>query len=102
MHKTEEMTFAALSARADEVQTENTVSDIIGGEDRREITVFLEFDQSCDMRGDDIAYKLVSKQIIGVALCDLDDPHTPIEIWDRDTAYTEFGRRWVELTENAA
>jgi len=101
MHKTEEMTFQALSARADEVQTENTVADIIGGEDCREISLFLSYDQSCDMRGDDVTYRLEGKRILGVALCDLDDPHAPIEIWDRDTAYTEFGRRWVELTEAA-
>jgi hypothetical protein len=101
MHKTEEMTFQALSARADEVQTENTVADIIDGEDRREITAFLEFDQSCDMRGDDVTYRLESKRIIGVALCDLDDPQAEIEIWDRDTVWERLGRDWVENSEAA-
>lgn len=99
MHKPKEMTFAALSARADEVEICDTVADYMDGEDYREVTVFIELDQSCDMRGDDITYRNEAKRIIGVALCDLDDPQTEIEIWDRDTAWEKFGRDWVENKE---
>lgn len=101
MHKTEEMTFQALSARADEVNTDYTLAGVIGGEDHREIILFLSYDQSCDMRGDDVTYRLESKRILGLALCDLDDPQAEIEIWDRDTVWERLGRDWVENSEAA-
>lgn len=94
-----EMTFKALSARADEVQISNTVADYLGGEDYREISVFLELEQSCDMRGGHNTMKTEAKRIIGVALCDLDDPQAEIEILDRDAAREMFGQAWVEIME---
>ena len=99
MHKTQEMTFAALSARADEVNIDYTLADVIGGEDDREISLFLTYDQSCDMRGDDITYRTDAKRIIGVALCDLDDPQAALALWDRDMVWEKFGRNWVEDRE---
>lgn len=94
-----EMTFKALSARADEVQISNTVADYLGGEDYREISVFLELEQSCDMRYGENIMKTEAKRIIGVALCDLDDPQAEIEILDRDAAREVFGQAWVESME---
>lgn len=95
----QEMTFSALCKRADEVQKDDTVADVLGGEDYRQVTVFLEVEQLCDMRGDDTTYRTEAKRIIGTAICDLDDPLAPIEVWDRDTTLAEFGRAWVERAE---
>ena len=94
-----EMTFKALSARADEVDVSNTVADYLGGEDYREISVFLEVEQSCDMRYGENILSTEAKRIIGVALCDLDDPQADIEILDRDAALEMFGQAWADSME---
>ena len=94
-----EMTFKALSARADEVDVSNTVADYLGGEDYREISVFIEVEQSCSGYGRDTVYRDESKRIIGVALCDLDDPQADIEILDRDAAREMFGQDWADSME---
>lgn len=90
-----EMTFAALSKRADEVKTLDAVADYIGGDDQREVTTFLTHEQI----GWHESWKTVGKEVIGVALADLDDPLAPVEILDRSQALDLFGWRWVEEQE---
>jgi hypothetical protein len=99
MTRFQDMTFSALSRRADSVVKDDTVADILGGEDYRQITAFLEHDIHSDMRGDDTIYRLDGKRIIGVALCDLDDPLADIEVMDRYSALAVFGPAWVERME---
>jgi hypothetical protein len=94
-----DMTFAALAKRADEVLTCNTVADYLGGEDYREVTVFMGHDMSTRPNGDDYESRLEGKIIIGVALCDLDDPQGAIEVMDRDQAWEMLGRKFVENLE---
>ena len=91
------MTFAALSARADSTAIMDTVADVIGGDDTREVAVFLRHEQ--DDLGEDYGYRLVAKEVIGVALCDVDDPYAMPEILDRDRAWELFGIQWVEDRE---
>ena len=91
------MTFAALSARADSTAIMDTVAELIGGDDTREVAVFLRHEQ--DDLGEDYGYRLVAKEVIGVALCDLDDPYAMPEILDRDQAWELFGIQWVEDRE---
>lgn len=90
-----EMTFAALSKRADEVVTLDTVSDCIGGDDLREVMVFLTHEQI----GWHESWQTVGKEVIGVALADLDDPQAPVEILTREQARDMFGTAWVEDRE---
>lgn len=92
------MTFAALSARADSTAIMDTVSDVIGGGDLREITVFLRHEQ--DDLGEDYGYRLVAKEVIGVALCDVDDPYAMPEILDRDQAAELLGQGFVDNMES--
>jgi hypothetical protein len=91
------MTFSALSARADAVNTDYTVAELIGGDDLREIIVFLRHEQ--DDLGEDYGYRLVAKEVIGVALCDVDDPYAMPEILDRDQAWELFGQQFIEDLE---
>lgn len=98
-HRFPEMTFGALNNRADSTAIMDTVSDVIGGgDDLREITVFLRHEQ--DDLGEDYGYRLVAKEVIGVALCDVDDPYAMPEILDRDQAWELFGISWVEDRES--
>jgi hypothetical protein len=90
-----DMTFTALSKRADEAKTLDAVSDYIGGDDLREVTVFLTHEQI----GWHESWRTVGKEIIGVALADLDDPQAPVEILDRSQAMDLFGWRWIEDQE---
>ena len=73
----QEMTFTALNNRADETVICDTVADYTGTDpgcrrDLREVTVFMTHEQ--DDLGEDYGYRLHAKEVIGVALCDLDDP----------------------------
>jgi hypothetical protein len=95
-----DMTFTALAKRADEVLTCNTVSHCLGGgEDDREVTVFMNHDMSTRPNGDDYESRLEGKLIIGVALCDLDDPQAAIEILDRDQAAEFLGSNFITHLE---
>ena len=91
------MTFSALSARADAVNTDYTVAELIGGDDTREVTVFMTHEQ--DDLGEDYGYRLHAKEVIGVALCDVDDPFAVPEILDRDQAWALLGRDFIEAQE---
>lgn len=93
-HSNLDMTFPALSARADEVKVLDSVTDYLGNGDLREVTVFLQHDQRS--LGEDYGYKLVGKEVLGVALCDLDDPQAAVEIMTRDEALAMFGWQRVE------
>ena len=93
----QEMTFSALSARADSIKRDWVVSEIIWGDDHRDITVFLRHEQ--DDLGEDYGYRLVAKEVIGVALCDVDDPYAMPEILDRDQAWELFGQQFIEDLE---
>ena len=92
-----DMTFSALSASADSIKRDWVASEIIGGDDHRDITVFLRHEQ--DDLGEDYGYRLVAKEVIGVALCDLDDPYAMPEILDRDQAWELFGQQFIEDLE---
>lgn len=96
-----DMTFTALSRRADEVLTDNCVTDILGDGDTREIKVFLAHDGKLRCGNDDYAdqFTLESKEIIGVALLDLDDPLDPVKVLTRDEAVARFGWKWAERLE---
>ena len=96
-HRFPEMTFGALNNRADSTSIMDTVAELIGGDDTREVAVFLRHEQ--DDLGEDYGYRLVAKEVIGVALCDLDDPYAMPEILDRDQAWELFGIQWVEDRE---
>jgi len=87
-----DMTFAALAKRADETNVRDCVADYLDNGDLREVTVFLEHDQSNPYDGH---YVLVSKEIIGVALCDVDEPNAAVEILTRDEAAAMFGWKWI-------
>ncbi len=89
---TRDMTFPALSARADEVRVLDTVADYLCNDDLREVTVFLRHDQIGWGEG----WKTVGKEVIGVALCDLDDPQAAVEVLTRDDAVAMFGWKWVQ------
>ena len=91
------MTFAALSARADSTSIMDTVAELIGGDDTREVTVFMTHEQ--DDLGEDYGYRLHAKEVIGVALCDVDDPFAVPEILDRDQAWALLGRDFIEAQE---
>ena len=96
-HRFPEMTFGALNNRADSTAIMDTVAELIGGDDTREVAVFLRHEQ--DDLGEDYGYRLVAKEVIGVALCDVDDPYAMPEILDRDQAWELFGIQWVEDRE---
>lgn len=97
-HRFPEMTFTALNNRADSTAIMDTVAELIGGDDTREVTVFLAHEQ--DDLGEDYGYRLHAKEVIGVALCDLDDPYAMPEILDRDQAWALLGIQWVEDRES--
>ena len=97
-HRFPEMTFGALNNRADSTSIMDTVSDVIGGDDLREITVFPRHKQ--DDLGEDYGYRLVAKEVIGVALCDLDDPYAMPEILDWDQAAELLGQGFVDNMES--
>ena len=90
-----DMKFNTLVRRADEILTLDSVCDYLGGDDLREVTVFMEHEQSSHGYGDDQFYRLEGKEIIGVAFCDLDDPLAAIEVLDRNQAVDLFGWKWV-------
>ena len=96
-HRFPEMTFGALNNRADSAAIMDTVAELIGGDDTREVAVFLRHEQ--DDLGEDYGYRLVAKEVIGVALCDVDAPYAMPEILDRDQAWELFGIQWVEDRE---
>ena len=97
-HRFPEMTFGALNNRADSTAIMDTVAELIGGDDTREVAVFLTHEQS-DLGGNS-GYRLESKEVIGVALCDLDDPLAAPEVLTRDDAVELFGISWVEDRES--
>jgi len=83
-----DMTFTALSKRADEVKILESMAWMTGkGDDLREVVLFLKHDQSS--LGD--GYKTVAKEIIAAALCDVDDPDADPEIISRDDLVAMFG-----------
>ena len=41
----------------------------------------------------------LAKEVIGVALCDVDDPYAMPEILDRDQAWELFGQQFIEDLE---
>jgi hypothetical protein len=90
-----DMTFSALSCRADEVETLDTVADIIGGDDLRAVTVFLSHEQEPWHE----SWQTVGKEVIGVALADLDDPQAPVEILSREQARDLFGLTFIQNRE---
>ncbi len=94
-HFTPDMTFTALSKRADEAVLMDDMATQFGTEDYREIMVFLSHEQS-EHRGE---YRLESKEVIGVALIDLDDMFAAAEVLDRNQAIALFGRDWIEDRE---
>ncbi len=91
-----DMTFTALSKRADEAVLMDDMATQFGTEDYREIMVFLLHEQS-ERRGE---YRLESKEVIGVALIDLDDMFAAAEVLDRNQAIALFGREWIEDRES--
>ena len=96
-HRFPEMTFGALNNRADSTAIMDTVAELIGGDDLREIIVFLRHEQ--DELGGNSGYRPESQEVIGVALCDLDDPLAAPEVLSRDDAVELFGIQWVEDRE---
>jgi hypothetical protein len=85
-----DMTFTALSKRADEVKILDTVDVMTGeGNDQREVVLFLEHDQRS--LGEDCGYKTVAREVIAAALCDVDDWETDPEIISRDDLVAMFG-----------
>ncbi len=92
-----DMTFRGLCSRADEMVTIDDMATHFGTEDYREVAVFLRHEQ--DDLGEDYGYRLVAKEVIGVALCDLDDPLAAPEVLSRDDAVELFGIQWVEDRE---
>jgi hypothetical protein len=97
-HRFPEMTFGALNNRADSTAIMDTVAELIGGDDTREVDVFLRNEQ--DDLGEDYGYRLVAKEVIGVALCDVDAPYAMPEILDRDQAAELLGQGFVDNMES--
>mgnify|MGYP003423941057 CR=1 FL=1 len=97
-HRFPEMTFGALNNCADSTAIMDTVAELIGGDDTREVAVFLRHEQ--DDLGEDYGYRLVAKEVIGVALCDLDDPYAMPEVLTRDDAVELFGQGFVDNMES--
>lgn len=93
-----DMTFPALAKRAAEVKTRDSVTDHLDNGDTREVTVFLDYDQI--NLGEDYGYKIIGKEVIGVALCDPDDPQAAVEILTRDQAGEMFGWQRIEDWES--
>ena len=93
-HPMQDMTALALACRADEICENDCVADFTNGDDRRAIQVFLTHDQI----GYGDGWKTVGKEIIGVALVDLDDA-APAEILTRDEAVDLLGYRWADRVE---
>lgn len=93
-----DMTFRGLCSRADEMVTIDDMATHFGTEDYREIIVFLRHEQ--DDLGEDYGYRLVAKEVIGVALCDVDDPYAMPEILDRDQAAELLGQGFVDNMES--
>ena len=96
-HRFPEMTFGALNNRADSTSIMDTVAELIGGDDTREVTVFLRHEQ--DDLGEDYGYRLHAKEVIGVALVDVDDSFAVPEILDRDQAAELLGQDFIEAQE---
>jgi hypothetical protein len=92
-----DMTAEALARRADEVKQRDSVTDYLGNGDLRDVTVFLEHDRYCRHGYPDYGdtYTLVGKEIIGVSLCNLDEPQAAVEALSRDEAVAMFGSKWV-------
>ena len=93
-----DMTFRGLCSRADEMVTIDDMATHFGTEDYREVAVFLRHEQ--DDLGEDYGYRLVAKEVIGVALCDVDDPYAMPEILDRDQAAELLGHGFVDNMES--
>ena len=93
-----DMTFRGLCSRADSTSIMDTVAELIGGDDTREVAVFLRNEQ--DDLGEDYGYRLVAKEVIGVALCDVDDPLAAPEVLTRDEAVELFGQGFVDNMES--
>ena len=93
-----DMTFRGLCSRADEMVTIDDMATHFGTEDYREVAVFLRHEQ--DDLGEDYGYRLVAKEVIGVALCDVDDPYAMPEILDRDQAAELLGQGFVDNMES--
>lgn len=98
-HANLDMTFPSLCCRADEVDKDSTVADFLHNDDYREVNAFLRHDMSESLRYGEWDNKLVAKEILGVALIDLDDDQAPIEILTRDEAVDLLGWRWAENLE---
>ena len=97
-HRFPEMTFGALNNRADSTAIMDAVAELIGGDDTREVAVFLRHEQ--DDLGEDYGYRLVAKEVIGVALCDVDAPYAMPEILDLDQAAELLGQGFVDNMES--
>ena len=93
-----DMTFRGLCCRADEMVTIDDMATHFGTEDYREVAVFLRHEQ--DDLGEDYGYRLVAKEVIGVALCDVDAPYAMPEILDRDQAAELLGQGFVDNMES--
>lgn len=88
----------ALAYRADHVEDCDTVADIMGGEDYRNVQAFFingESDFDCGL---DDSERLPAGELIGLVIGG-DDPHFPGEVLDRDQACDLFGYSWVAERE---
>lgn len=96
-HAKLDMTWEALSCRADEVLRRGCVADYLGGDDLRTVTLFLKHEYAGTNISDEYVNwpRLEGKEVLGVALVDDDDDRAPIEILTRDEAYDRFGWKLV-------
>ena len=93
------LTFSALAKSAAEMKVVGDYGDFVveqPDDPAREVAVFLDHEQIGWHEG----WKTIGKEVIGVCICNLDDPHAEIEIMNRDEAVAFFGIGVVQEWES--
>lgn len=93
------LTFSALAKSAAEMKVVGDYGDFAveqPDDPAREVAVFLDHEQIGWHEG----WKTIGKEVIGVCICNLDDPHAEIEIMNRDEAVAFFGIGVVQEWES--
>lgn len=91
-------TAQALANRADSIQRIGSVSDVMGGEDHREVAVYFEHTGLNWTEDGNFQTDETSADVIGVVI-GWDDPAFPAEVLDRGQAQDRFGSDLVAWWE---
>ena len=100
MKHTRDWTTQALANRADSIARPGSVSDVMGGEDHRDVAVFFAHELADFIDERCTCFVALSAEIIGVVIGG-DDPDFPADVLDREQARDTFGddlvARWEAI-----